>query len=356
MKKFSILLFAILVLVSCGQRNGRASMVSAPLIFENSYSDSLAAVSRLLEQEDSIAIIENAAIEAKASITAEDLLALRPVHTLESDSDIIMRVIAAPDIGLRLANRFMRMHYAAGTTPDNELVWVEAVQKMFTDYCKKRKCAENQAWMDFMDGIDFLAGGTQPDINSYCYVTACVEYYKTLAAYKSFLDDIKDSGLRTLLLEEYRTWNAMNSARQDAFINVRIAGQHYSALPMDFEGNYAAQAIYRRELLEVEKRIILDGASYERQYEVVTTTEWNEYLGLRLHYDCPGSVEDDGDGSTNDQTTVKNLDKRVKDWLAARHAVIRYLPEAKATCYDNVTADYHWVITNEAEVVPEGYD
>lgn len=157
--------------------------------------DSLATVSRLLEQEDSIAVIENAAIEAKSAITAEDLLALRPVHSLESDSDIIMRVLVAPDKGLQLANRFMRMHYAAGGSPDNELVWVKAVQKMFADYCKKHKCTVDQAWKDFMDGIDFLAGGTQPEINRHCYVTACVEYYKTLAAYKSFLDDIKDSRL-----------------------------------------------------------------------------------------------------------------------------------------------------------------
>lgn len=315
--------------------------------------DSLVAIPRLLEQEDSIAASENAAIEAKATITAEDLLALRPVHSLERDSDIIMRVIVAPDKGLRLANQFMRMHYAAGGAPDNELVWVEAVQKMFADYCKKHKCTEDQTWIDFMDGIDFLAGGTQPEINRYCYVTASVEYYKTLAAYKSFLDDIKDCRLRALLLEEYQAWNEMNGARQAVFANIRMAGQHYSALPMNFEGNYAAQAFYRRELLETEKRIIMEAAPYELQHEVVTTADWNEYLEQRLFY-RPGAA-DEGD-EDHDQAIARHLDRCVKDWLATRHAITKYLPEPKATCYDNVTADYHWVITNEAEVVPKGYD
>lgn len=343
MKRHSILIFAFLVLVSCGQRNGRTL----------AGSDSLAAVSQLLEQEDSIAVIENAAIEAKATITAEDLLALLPVHSLESDSDIIMRVLVAPDKGLQLANRFMRMHYAAGGSPDNELVWVEAVQMTFDNYCKKHKCTADQAWKDFMDGIDFLAGGTQPEINRYCYVTACVEYYKTLAAYKSFLDDIKDSRLQALLLAEYRAWNEMNGARQAVFVNIRMAGQHYSALPMDFEGNYAAQAVSRRELLETEKRIIMDGTSYELQHEVVTTADWNEYLAQRLFYH-PGAA-DNGD-EDHEQTIARNLDRCVKEWLATRHAITKYLPEPQATCYDNATADYHWVITNEAEAVPEGYD
>lgn len=329
-------------------------MVSAPDVFENGYSDSHDAFSQLLEQEDSIAAIENAAIKAKVTITAEDLLALRPVHSLESDSDIIMRVLATPDKGLQLANRFLRMHYAAGGTPDNEQVWVEAVQMTLDNYCKKHKCTEDQAWIDFMDGIDFLTGGTQPEINRYCYVTACVEYYQTLAAYKSFLDDLKDSRLQALLLEEYRAWNAMNGVRQAVFINIRMAGQHYSALPMDFEGNYAAQALYRRELLETEKRIILDGgASYELQHEVINTADWNEYLEQRLFY-RPGAA-DEGD-EDHDQAIARHLDRCVKVWLTTRQAVTKYLPESKATCYDNVTADYHWVIVNEAEVIPEGYD
>ena len=357
MKKFCIILSAILVLVSCGQRNGKTTKVSEPVLIENGYSDSLAAISRLLEQEDSIAVIENAAIEAKATITAKDLLALRPVHSLESDSDIIMRVIVAPDKGLRLANRFMRMYYASGIAPEGELVWVDAVQKMFTDYCRKHKCTEEQAWADFMEGIDFLACGTQPEINRYCYVTASMEYYRTLAAYKSFLDAVKDAGLLTVLLEEYRAWNEMNGWRQSAFVHIRMAGQHYSALPMDYEGNFAAQAICRRELLETEKRIILGDASYNLQHEVITTADWNEYLEQRLYY-RPEAVEaTEGDVSgASDQKIVSNLDSSVKEWLAARHAVTKHLREPKATYYDNLTADYHWVITNEAEVVPEGYD
>ena len=343
MKRHSILIFAFLVLVSCGQRNGRTL----------AGSDSLAAISQLLEQEDNIAVIENAAIEAKATIAAEDLLALLPVHSLESDSDIIMRVLVAPDKGLQLANRFMRMHYAAGGSPDNELVWVEAVQMTFDNYCKKHKCTKDQAWMDFMDGIAFLADGTQPEINRHCYVMATVEYYRALEANKALIDGVKDARLRDLLMEEYRAWNEMNGYRQAAFVNIRMAGQHYSALPMVFEGNYAAQAICRKELLEAKKRIILGGASYELQHEVITTADWNEYLEQRL-FSRPGAA-DEGD-EDHDQAIARHLDRCVKVWLTTRQAVTKYLPESKATCYDNVTADYHWVIVNEAEVIPEGYD
>ena len=348
-------LVLIIIVASCGQRS-RGAQSAFPLDKQlNEKEDSLAAIEQMLEQEDSSAAIENAAIAALRTISADDLLALRPVHSLESDSDNVVRILATPDKGLRLANRFMRMHYASDGTPDNELVWVDAVQRMFAQYCEKNNCAEEQAWKDFMDGIDFLACGTQPEINRYCYVTASVEYYRALAANKALIDVVKDHRLKALLLEEYRTWNELNGYRQSAFVHIRMAGQHYSALPMDFEGNYAAQAILRKENLALEREILLNGKPYELQHEVVTTAIWQDYLTNRLFYH-PDVVYETDTESEVAQRIVRGLDESVAKWLAARHEITRYLTEPKATYYDNMTADYHWVITNEAEMVPEGYD
>lgn len=357
MKIFGIIVLSALILVSCGQRAGKTTSlcVSEPFFHAEGQIDSMAAIVKMLDKEDSTAIVENAVIKSKSIITAQDLLSLRPVHSLESDSDNIVRILATPDKGLRLANRFMRMHYASGGTPDNELVWVDAVQRMFAQYCKKNNCAEEQAWKDFMDGIDFLACGTQPEINRYCYVTASVEYYRALAANKVLIDVVKDHRLKALLLEEYRTWNELNGYRQSAFVHIRMAGQHYSALPMNFEGNYAAQAILRKENMALEREILMNGKPYELQHEVVTTAIWQDYLSNRLSYNPDAVYEKDTEPEVA-QRIARGLDESVTKWLAARHEITRYLTEPKATYYDNMTADYHWVITNEAEVVPEGYD
>lgn len=348
-------LILIILVAGCGQRS-RGTQSALPSDKQlNEKEDSIAAIERMLELEDSIAAVENAAIASQGTISADDLLALRPVHSLESDSDIVMRILAAPDKGLRLANRFMRMHYASGGTPDNELVWVEAVQRMFAQYSKKHKCTEEQAWKDFMDGIDFLECGTQPEINRYCYVTASVEYYRALATNKALMDDVRDRRLKALLLEEYRTWNEMNGYRQAAFVHIRMAGQQYNALPMDFEGNFAALAILRKENLTLEREILLNSKLYEMQHEVVTTAIWQDYLTNRLYYNPDEEYEKDTELEVA-QRIARSLDESVTKWLAARHEITRYLTDPKATYYDNMTADYHWVITNEAEVVPEGYD
>ena len=171
-----------------------------------------------------------------------------------------------------------------------------------------------------------------------------MEYYKTLAAYKDFIENMP-SDLQALLYEEYRAWNKLNKARHNAYVNIVRAGDHYSALPMELEGMYAVYVEKRRQLLDIEKQIISANKTYSLQHPVVRTKDWNNYL-QKLRDKCE---------SDEALVIVEDLDEAVKTWISVRQKIARHLPPSAATYYDNLTADYHWTITNEEEQVPPMY-
>ena len=309
------------------------------------------AVPKGLSEEDSIAYIENHTITSP--VTAEQLLSLREVHTLDPEEHLLSLLDKRGKDALRLANRFMRMQYVAMGDPDDEMQWVKAVGVILAEYAGRYHISEAEALEEMRGSYGYLEAGTQPEINRWVYIEASVDYYKTLLAYKSFLDGIRDNPLRSLLTDEYRAWVRMNHARHEAYTYKRVNTEYYSALPMELEGMFSGCAVYRMQLLDIESDILHTGKMYVLQHPVVKTADWNEYI--RQLMSIAEGTEDEEEADS-DRHLVKELDKTVKNWIAARQAVARYLPEEKGTSYDNLTADYHWAITNEkGEEIPEEY-
>ena len=346
-----ILFLAAVVFISCGNRRGtseRKALAETP-----QKPDSVLVYDTLMAYEDSIMAIEDSAFAAKKRVTADELLSLRTVHLL--DRNLLSRIEGHIDPGMRLANRFVRMANVAGYEPYNELQWAEAVRRMMEDYGRAHNAGEEKAWDDFLEGIDYLACGSQPEINRYCYLTADMEYCKALMANNALIDAVYDKRLKALLKYEYRTWNELNRARQSVYATRRVETDHYSALPMEIAGEWAAYAIRRREDLVDEMGIILRGKHYQQQHPEATASDWDEYIHHRLFlpedYTKPTGRNQD---TLND--AILEYDIAVKRWLKARHYVAVYPQGERQLSYENMTADYYWILANEALVQPEGYD
>lgn len=295
-----------------------------------------------LTEEERVTYIENHVL--KTPITVNELLALQPIHTLDPGERYWEYITEAEWAKFRLMNRFMRMQYVALGDPMDELRWVVATQVILDDYATPLGITQEQAIDSLLSAADYLCGGTQYEINQCTYVMASVEYYKTLASYKSFIEQMPKD-LQPLLYEEYTAWNKLNKARHNAYVNIVRAGDHYSALPMEFEGMYAAYAEKRSQLLDIEKQILFANKSYSLLHPVVKTADWNRYLQA-LRDMC---------GTDESLTIVDDLDKTVCEWIRVRQKIAKHLSPSVGTYYDNLTADYHWVITNEEEQIPEMY-
>lgn len=295
-----------------------------------------------LDEEDRIAYIEDQVLTTP--IKASELLALRPIHTLDPAEHYWDYVTDAKWEQFRLMNRFMRMQFVALGDPMDELRWVTATQVILDDYATPRGITQEQAIDSLLSAADFLGCGTQYEINQCTYVMSSVEYYKTLAAYKDFIEHMPED-LQPLLYEEYSAWNKLNKARHSAYVNIIRAGYHYSSLSMELEARYAAYAEKRRQILDVEKQILSAGKEYLVEYPVIRTSDWESYL-QSLRNKC---VDDEA------LAIVQELDKTAHAWISIRQQIAKHLPPSIGTSYDNITADYHWVITNDAEQASEMY-
>lgn len=296
-----------------------------------------------LTEEEQVTYVENLVLKTPVSVI--ELLALQPIHSLDPDQRYWDYMTEAEWEKIRLMNRFMRMQYVALGDPMDELRWVVATQVILEDYAIPLGITQEQAIDSLLSAAEYLCCGTQQEIIQCTYVMASVEYFKTLVAYNAFIEDMTEDQ-QTLMREEYATWNKLNKARHNAYVNIVRAGDHYSALPMEFEGMYAAYAVKRRQLLDIEKQILSAGKAYPLQHPVVRTKDWENYLQT-LRDKCES---DEALGIVDD------LDKTVSAWISTRQKIARHLPPSVGSFYDNLTADYHWAIANAEEQVPEMYD
>ena len=295
-----------------------------------------------LDEEDRIAYIENHVLTTP--ITAGELLALHPIHTLDPGKQHWEYISDVQWRKFRLMNRFMRMQFVALGDPTDELQWVEATQIILDTYADSLVITREQAIDSLLSAAGFLGCGTQAQINQCTYVMASVEYFQTLAAYKTFMEHMPEN-LQPLLYKEYTAWNKMNKARHNVYVDIVRAGSYYSALPMELEAKYAGYAKKRKQVLETETQILSAGKEYRLRHPVVKTADWNNYL-KSLRYRC---ADDEA------LAIVDELDEAVRTWIAVRQKIAKHLPSSVGTSYDNVTADYHWVIVNDDESFPEEY-
>ena len=310
--------------------------------------DTIVKIPEELTEDEKIVYLENLLISH--SITMEELLALEPVNTLDPDTnrygDEWKEEYWTKEDREKtyLVNRFMRMHYVSMGDPMDELQWAMAVDTMLGEYAAKHHISKEKAIKCMSDGAGHLEAGTQYDINMWCYVQSSIAYYKALSAYLILIESQLDHK-RDLFYDEYKAWVRMNKARHNAYVNIRRAGDHYSALPMEFEGMYAAYADYRTKLLQMEDDILWLNKTYKRKHPIMTETDWQNYLDHRLF-----RLADDGDGPIIDE-----LDQSVREWIKMRQRIAKNAYSDAQESYENLTSDYYWVIIHEAEPIPKGY-
>ncbi len=295
-----------------------------------------------LTKEEQIAYIENNVLTTPVSVS--ELLALQPIHTLDPHQRYWEYISDAKWEQFRLMNRFMRMQYVALGDPMDELRWVIATQVILDDYATPLAITQEQAIDSLLSAAEFLGCGTQYEINQCTYVMSSVEYYKTLAAYKDFIELMPDE-LQPLLKKEYTAWNKLHKARHSAYVDIIRAGDHYSALTMDLEARYAAYAEYRRQILDIEKQILSAGKEYFVQHPLVRTLDWERSIQA-LRDRC---VDDEA------LAIVQELDETARAWINIRQQIAKHLPPSTGMYYDNITADYHWVITHDDEQASKMY-
>lgn len=296
-----------------------------------------------LTEEEQVIYVEDLVLTSP--ITVEELLALTPIHDLDPNTgwyggdwpEAYMEKV-------RMANRFMRMQYIALGDPMDEMRWVEAVQTILAEYAATHGISVAQALDSLSDGVAHLEAGTQYEMNQWTYVLASVEYYKTLAAYKTIIDDMPEYK-KEMFTQEYVAWNMMNKARHKAYVFIRRAGDHYSSLPMEYEAMYSAYVTYRRQLLTLENEIMWTNKTYKRQHPIVKAADWEDYLDTKLYR----TAEDE------DSTIVNEVDQSVRTWLRARKKIAKNSDSGCHESYDDITNDYYWTIIHEAEPMPERY-
>lgn len=326
-----------------------------------------------LTGEDSIAYIENTLL--KSPLSVDDFLGLAEVHSVEANLayyNDFDRAREHPEYAdcylashrdscaMRLANRFMRSAHLVNENGDanDKLQWVLAVHTMLETFCLKvPSLGEDSALYEIIRVTDKFSSQTQYEMNFQCYVSATVEYFRTIEAYLMWLSEIPKN-LQPLMQEEYEAWHDLNDARFRLWNEVSYVQDWYSMKPMEIEGYYENLATSRRKALEQERLIILYGKPYHQKGKSVTTEDWNRWM-------AQSSVPEDADllkelgheerlpSDSLVAERVGALKSTFTRWLTARQAIAAALPKESSRYYDNMTADIHCQIIGGLEETEE---
>ena len=263
--------------------------------------------------EDSIAYIENAVL--KDHISMNDFLELAEVHELEDRLFLYNDSIATPrdKAAMRLANRFMRMHYVAiSGDAESKLQWAMAVNAVLDTFRVEVPSLPIDSVLNEIKRVaDKYSSEIQSELNFQCYIRSSVDYYRTIEAYRQWIQAVP-SDIRPLAQEEYEAWHDLNSARFTLWDEVSYRQEWYSMKPMEIEGYRENLSSNRRAELEVERDIILNGKPYQQKGKTVTAKEWEQWIA--------------------DNSVPEDIDDLKK--MAA-------LPEEQGDSYDFLTADIH---------------
>lgn len=305
-----------------------------------------------LTGEDSIAYIENAI--TISPISAADLLNLTEVHTLDSwfeewrDYGDGLEMTHRDSCALRLANRFMRMHHLVDINGDamDKLQWAQAVGSIIDSFCSEVPCARRDTTIyDILRLFDKFSAQKQADMNLECYVMSSIDYYRTIDAYREWLEKAPND-IKALAKEEYKAWHDLNEARFTLWRDVYFTQEWYSMKPLEIEGYYRSLSENRRAELDIEKDIILKGSKYAQQGKTVTTPQWEQWIKKHsqpMDYNAQNK-DDRYENYPSDSTItecVTAIRKCFSSWLAARQKLAAALPDDRGTSYDNLTADIH---------------
>ena len=312
---FSLITLCISMLSACGGRSASGSDDINP-------RDTVT-VPEGITGEDSVAYIENAVL--KDHISMNDFLELAEVHQLEDRLFLYHDSIATPrdKAAMRLANRFMRMHYVAiSGNAESKLQWAMAVNAVLDTFrVSVPSLPKDSALNEIIRVADKYSSETQSEMNFQCYI-------------------------RPLAQEEYEAWHDLNSARFTLWDEVSYRQEWYSMKPMEIEGYRENLSSNRRAELEVERDIILNGKPYQQKGKTVTAKEWEQWIADNS---VPEDIDDlkkmgDTDRIPSDTLVadrVNSLKSTFSRWLKARQALAAALPKEQGDSYDFLTADIH---------------
>ena len=314
-----------------------------------------------LTGEDSIAYIEDVLIQSP--ISASDLLGLTEVHALEewaAKYNDFERAKESPayaseylanhrdSAAMRLGNRFMRMAnvvYRNGNAKD-KLQWAIAVGiALDTFRVAVPSLAPDSTLNEILRVMEKFSSDTQGEMNMMCYVSATIEYYRTIEAYRQWLDAVPED-LKAAAQEEYEAWDELNEARFNLWRDVSYKQEWYSMKPMEIESYYENLSMNRRAELELERDIVLKGKPYRQKGKTVTAAQWEKWIADSsvpedLDFLKESEMEDYIPSDSLTTERVDDLKSSFTRWIAARQAFAAALPEEQGKSYDNLTADIH---------------
>jgi hypothetical protein len=116
--------------------------------------------------------------------------------------------------------------------------------------------------------------------------------------------------------------------------------------PMEIQGYYETLATDRRNELELERGIVLQGKPYVKKGATVSAAQWEKWIADNSVPEDIDLLKEMGDKERIPSDSlvaerVKTLKSAFSRWLAARQAFAAALPEDKGKSYDNLTADIH---------------
>lgn len=327
-----------------------------------------------LAGEDSIAYIENAVV--KSPISAADLLGLAAVHTVqdrlfhcyekagypvyEPQSRDNRQIERRDSAAMCLANQLIRMAELVNLNGDanDKLQWAIAVNTAINSFhVAVPSLPLDSVVPDINRVVSKFSNDTQSEMNFISYVNATVDYYRTIEAYRRWLSDVPSS-LKSLMQNEYVAWHDFNEARFAFWRDVSYNQEWYSMKPMEIEGYYENLSVNRRAELDVERGIILENKPYQQKGKTVTSAQWEKWI---TDHSVPDDIEYlqnefwkdriPSDSIVNNR--VNTLKSTFSQWMGARKAIVKALPQEESKWYDNMTSDiFCRLIGRLANIIP----
>lgn len=313
-----------------------------------------------LTGEDSIAYIENAIL--KSPISAADLLGLAEVHTVQDRLFHCYEEAGCPvydpysredhqterrdSAAMSLANRLIRMAELVNLNGDanDKLQWAVAVNAAIDSFhVAVPSLPIDSVISDINRVVSKFSNDTQSELNFIAYVDGTVDYYRTIEAYRQWLSDVP-SNFKSLMQNEFVAWHNFNEARFAFWRDVSYNQEWYSMKPMEIEGYYENLSANRRAELEEERSIILEGKPYFQKGKTVASSQWEKWI---TDHSVPEDIEYlrnefwkdriPSDSIVNNR--VNTLKSTFSQWMEARKAIVKALPQEQSKWYDNITSD-----------------
>ena len=327
-----------------------------------------------LTGEDSIAYIENMIV--KSPISATDLLRLAEVHTVQDRLFHCYEEAGCPvydpysredhqterrdSAAMSLANQLIRMAELVNLNGDanDKLQWAVAVNAAIDSFhVAVPSLPIDSVISDISRVVSKFSNDTQSELNFIAYVDGTVDYYRTIEAYRQWLSEVP-SNLKSLMQNEYVAWHNFNEARFAFWRDVSYNQEWYSMKPMEIEGYYENLSANRRAELEEERSIILEGKPYFQKGKTVASSQWEKWI---TDHSVPEDIEYlrnefwkdriPSDSIVNNR--VNTLKSTFSQWMEARKAIAKALPQEQSKWYDNMTSDiFCRLVGRLANIIP----